>query len=148
MSADRMSPTSKVEVTKIEHFPQSEYQGQYQQVILPISNHDYHYHQSQPLVTAGQQYYESSRQTDSAPAYHYENGAYYHLPTNKVPQETLSSNNKLASNKLLTMKSIDQPTRTNQMYNENQNGIKDRANPQVFIPQASVPQSTEGSCCI
>ena len=149
MSVDKVSRSSAVEVNKIEHFAQSEYQGQYQQVILPISNHlhDYHYHHSQTLVTAGQQYYNASKQPDPAPEYHYENGTYYHPLTHKNPQKTLHSTIESPSNKVLSMTNVEKPTRTDKLYIEDQIVNVDRVDAQTLTQQVSAPRSTSGWYC-
>ena len=143
MSVNEMSPSPKVQSNKIEHFAQSEYQGQYQQVILPISNHlhDYSYHHAQPLVTSGHQYYSSSRQANPVQGYHYGNEAYYHPPTQKTPKETIPSNVESTKNKVLPMENVDQRTRTGTLYNEDR--IEDRTDPQTHLPK----DPTEGKCC-
>ena len=144
MSTKEICSSSVVEANKIEHFAQSEYQGQYQQVILPISNHlhDYSYHHAQPLVTSGRQYYSSSRQANPVPEYHYEDGAYYHPPpVQKTTKETLPSNLESPKNKNLLMKNTDQLTRTETLYNEDR--IDGRTDSQAHLPK----DSTEGKCC-
>ena len=145
-----MSPSQKVESNKIEHFAQSEYQGQYQQAILPISNHlhDYSYHHAQPLVTSGRQYYTSPRQENPVPEYHYEDGAYYHPPpVQKTAKVTLPSNLESLSNKVLPMNETkhvaEKRTMSDELYCEDQIVNADRVDPQTLATQVS--DSTAGN---
>ena len=147
MSIKEIRRSSGVEANKIEHFAQSEYQGQYQQVILPISNHlhDYSYHHAQPLVTSGHQYYSSSRQANPVQGYHYGNEAYYHPPTQKTPKETLPSNLELLSDKVLPINGIEKQTRTDELYCEDQIVNVERADPKTLATQVSASESTAGN---
>ena len=147
MSTKEICSSSVVEASKIEHFAQSEYQGQYQQVILPISNHlhDYNYHHAQPLVTSGHQYYSSSEQQNPVPGYHYESGVYCYPPTKKTAKETLPSNSESLSNKVLPMNDMEKRKITAELYCEDQIVNGDRVDPQTLATQVSASESTAGN---
>ena len=147
MSTKEICSSSVVEASKIEHFAQSEYQGQYQQVILPISNHlhDYSYHHAQPLVTSGHQYYSSSEQQNPVPGYHYESGVYCYPPTKKNAKETLPSNLESLSNKVLPMNDMEKRKITAELYCEDQIVNGDRVDPQTLATQVSASKSTAGN---